>query len=78
MYLKLLIDISVALEKQLFKENHYPRDYATKSRSLIYNLNNPKNPSLRERVLFGHLSPQEIMKGGPELFQTEDAKKIKE
>ena len=67
-YLKQLIDVSVALEKQLFKENHYPRDYATKSRSLIYNLNNPKNPSLRWRVLFGELSPVEIIKGGPEMF----------
>jgi hypothetical protein len=43
--------ISVRLEMALFKTNPNLRDYASKARSLLFNLNDKKNPDLKLRVL---------------------------
>lgn len=76
--IKLLCKTSINLEKELFNKYRLPRDYATKCRSLIFNLSNEKNPLLRYRILFGDLLPEEIIQGGPELFQTDDDKSFRE
>lgn len=52
--------LSISLENALFKANHLPRDYATKSRSLIFNLNDPKNPKLKFKILSGFIKTKEV------------------
>ena len=47
--------MSVRLEMALFKKHREPREYAAKARSLVFNLNDPKNPSLKLRVLNGSI-----------------------
>ena len=56
--IKSLSKASLNLEKQLFSKYRMPRDYATKCRSLIFNLSNVKNPLLRYRILFGDLTSE--------------------
>lgn len=72
--LKSLCKTSVTIEKALFNKYRLPNEYAKKARSLIFNLGNNKNPLLRYRILFGELSADKIIEGGPELFQTDDTK----
>ena len=56
--MKSLCKVSLSLEKELFQKYRLPRDYATKCRSLIFNLSNVKNPLLRYRILFGDLTSE--------------------
>ena len=42
-YLKLLVQVSMDVEKSLFAKHRNPSDYAKKSRSLIFNLREDKN-----------------------------------
>lgn len=49
--LKKITDTAIKLEKALFREKMDPKQYAEKARSLIFNLNNPKNPMLKLRLL---------------------------
>lgn len=55
-YLKKLLQVTVALETELCKQHKYPEDYAKKARSLMFNLNNKKNPELKVELLLGMIS----------------------
>lgn len=54
---KKILDTAVKLEKALFYEKMDPKQYAEKARSLIFNLNNPKNPMLKLRLLVQQDTP---------------------
>ena len=70
--------ISVRLEMALFKLYPNPRDYANKARSLIFNLNDKKNPDLKLRVLQEKLSCQDLIKADPKMLASDSQKKERE
>lgn len=55
--IKKISETATKLEKALFREKMDPKQYAEKARSLIFNLNNPKNPMLKLRLLVEQDTP---------------------
>ena len=51
------METALKLERALFKVKMDPKQYAEKARSLIFNLNNPKNPMLKLRLLVEQDTP---------------------
>eukprot|EP00899_Mesostigma_viride_P017090 jgi/Mesvir1/25382/Mv01422-RA.1 len=54
-------ELAVRVEKELFALLHrQPREYKTRYRSLLFNLKDPHNPELRQRVVDGSITPYEL------------------
>ena len=70
--------ISVRLEMALFKTNPTTRDYASKARSLLFNLNDKKNPDLKLRVLKEKLSCSDLIKADPKMLASDSKKNERE
>ena len=51
-----------------------PRDYATKARSLIFNLCDKKNQNLRLRILHGLMQPNELISADAKQLANDDLK----
>ena len=66
--------MSVRLEMALQKKHSEPREYASKARSLIFNLNDPKNPNLKLRVLNGSIECKDLIILNPKMLASEDLK----
>lgn len=58
--IKLLIDRALRLENKLFSLHQCTREYHFKSRSLIFNLSDPKNPEPLLGLITGSISPEDF------------------
>ena len=70
--------MAVRLEMALQRKHSEPRDYASKARSLIFNLNDPKNPNLKLRVLSGSLECKDLIVLNPKQLASDDLKQERE
>lgn len=67
----LILDRAIAVEKAVFAQfNDVNQDYKGKLRSLYVNLKDKTNPSLRESIVSGELSPEKFSKMSSEVRVT--------
>lgn len=58
---ELILERSISIEKEIFGTNGVGDSYRTKLRSLILNIKNKQNSSLREQILNGSLLPKRLV-----------------
>jgi transcription elongation factor S-II len=69
-------DVATQIENELFDTlKGTSREYKAKVRSLTFNLKNPKNPALRQQVLGGFISPQQLCSMSTYDMASEELKK---
>eukprot|EP00026_Physarum_polycephalum_P000753 Phypoly_transcript_00754.p1 GENE.Phypoly_transcript_00754~~Phypoly_transcript_00754.p1 ORF type:complete len:757 (-),score=295.54 Phypoly_transcript_00754:143-2413(-) len=63
--------IAIAIEAEMFKQfpiKTMSKEYTAKARSLLFNLRDPKNATLKERTLSGAITPQRFVSMRPEEY----------
>ncbi|KAJ4834780.1 hypothetical protein Tsubulata_002184 [Turnera subulata] len=64
------VGISVSVESVLFK--NWGRDNLTKYRSFLFNINDPRNPDFRRKVLLGQVEPERIVGMSPKEMASDE------
>ena len=73
-YLIQLLKLTVDLEQALFKGYKDNKEYAKKARSIVFNLDNKKNPSLKMGLIIGSIPATFMINATAEDFLSEQQK----
>ena len=70
--------IGIEIEECLHSKFRDLKDYGDKARSIVFNLKDAKNPRLRIRLLYGTLTPWDIVTMDPKDLASESKKQERE
>ena len=71
-------ECALKLEEQLSTLYKNSSDYAEKARSLVFNLTDPKNSELKERILRQELTPRELLTTDTRKLASKEMQKLRE
>ncbi len=72
-------DVAINLEAAICKSfGPSSRDYGAKARTLLFNLQDPKNHSLKLKLMCGLLEPMKVVKMAPKELASEQAQQERE
>ena len=68
------LECAIRIEELLYKTLKSGKPYVDKSRSILFNLQDTKNSTLRQKLIFKEISPEEFLQVDVRKFASEDVK----
>ena len=68
------LECAIRIEELLYKTLKAGKPYVDKSRSILFNLQDTKNSTLRQKLIFKEISPEEFLQVDVRKFASEDVK----